>query len=662
MKQRIRQLQALIILFVFIMQFLSDSTWITVFAATTHTLQDGDTVTITDISTADITYNVISGGKLIVADGGKVEGGVDLSSVGEMEIQAGGEVSGEINTMRKGSSYAEITVNGAANKIEAGRNSTVTVSGSVSDLQMYDNVTVHLNSANITNLSTNANTPSINVSGTVTLKTLSLYPEVLDSGSDNAKLYVTEAVEFLSNASSPSHTAIEVTESTQIKNTGGAYVDILYNGLKYPIVTVGSATIQGFYKAEAPSQVLLEEEAGYTTPKAVEFTVSNEGLEDIMVEQPFPDNFNVEMGGTAGPVPDYYIVPAGESIIATVIPKTGKTVGEYSETIEMNLLSVRESVTTGINENVGAISCSLNLAVNRKPGAGSVQVSDSYYGGTYDVTPSSSTNGVSNVKIEYKEQGTEDSTYTTTKPKKAGKYEVRATFPQTSVYSEVVTTKEFEIAYLPAPEQPYSVSGTKGEGGYLVDNIKIVPAKGYLIASRLDGNYAKSLTYNDEVKFIYLKKADTGEKTTKIKLDLADTKIDQKAPVIKGATDGSTIYKDNVEITVADENLSEVTVNGEKVKCRDGKAEVTLNSENGSVKYEIIAKDKAGNKKKITITMASSWVDGGVVPNESKVKLVKNQPYTLGSGKWKVEGDTTCYAGGNQFYVKSEGTFEFVRQ
>lgn len=641
MKRRIKRLQALVFLFFFMVQFLSDTTWMTVLAETTVTLQDGDTRTITDVSAADTIFNVISGGRLIVADGGQVEGAVNASSVGEVEIQTGGKVSGLISARE----WSEITVG-----------------GTVSDLSVYGNASVWLNSASVTNLTAHENTPSVSVLGTSTLKTLAIYPEMITSGGDGAKLYVTDTVEFLSAGTAPSNTIIEVTESTQIKNTGGAYADILCGGVTYPVGTAGNTTIRGFYHAQAADEVTLEEDFGYTAPKTVEFTVSNDGLEDVMVEQPFPDGYTVSMMGTQGAVPDYYVVPAGESITVRVTPDTGFDAGEYSETLEMNLLSMRESVASGLNVNVGTLSCNLKFTVRLEPGAGTLQVADSYYGGAYTAVPASSTNGVTDVKIEYKKQGAADSTYTEEKPTQTGKYVARATFPRKGKYAEVVVTKEFQITYLPTPEEPYTISSAKNVGGFHAGSVTIVPANGYLIAAKLDGTYEKSLNYTEDVTAVYLKKADTGEKTDEIKLDAAKEKIDIKKPVITGAEDGSTVYGEDVKITVTDDNLSTVTVNGKGLEVKNGKAVTTLKTENGSVDYVIVAKDKAGNKMKLTVKLASDWVKKGTVPDGSKVKLNKNQAYTLGGGTWKVEGDTTTYVGGNRFYVTGNGSFLFNKQ
>ncbi len=641
MKQRIKQILAVAISIVISMQLIPNNVWTNVFAETINTITD-NTVEISDLSTAEDTYLVKSGGILIVADGGQVDGLIDASVNGKVEVQAGGVTT---------------------NIIDAYGNSQITVEGTVSSLFMDENTILQLNSADIGTLASYTETPSFALIGPTRVDSLSIFPGNLHSGTNGAKFYVESSLQLLSAGTIPSHTAIEVTENTQINNAYGSKVDIICNGVTYPIEkATNDATIYDFYYTEAPSKVIMEEEAGYTTPETVEFIVSNDGLEDVMIERPFPNNFMVEIDGVQSEIPDYYKIPANTDITVMVTPKSGLAGGDYLEGITMNVLSVNKSVVSGEQMNVGTISCDLKLTVNRKPGVGSVQVSDSYYGGTYAVIPSSATNGVANVKLEYKEQGADDSTFTTTQPTQVGKYEVRALFAQTDEYNEVVTTKQFQIEYLPAPEGAYTFSGKKGTGGYFTENVTIIPAEGYLIASQLDGNYTETLALTENMTSVYLMKADTEEKTAEIPLDTASVKVDIQEPVIIGAVNGSTIYKDKAEITVTDENLSALTVNGEVVEFRNGKAVLTLDSEYGSVEYVIVAKDKAGHEKKITVTVAAPWLESGIIPSGSTVKLNAEQAYTFGSGTWQVSGDVTNYAGGVQFYVQADGSYVFKKQ
>ena len=52
--------------------------------------------------------------------------------------------------------------------------------------------------------------------------------------------------------------------------------------------------------------------------------------------------------------------------------------------------------------------------------------------------------------------------------------------------------------------------------------------------------------------------------------------------------------------------------------------------------------------------MKSKIIPGG------QVNLFSNYSYRLGSGKWKVAGDSTTYSGNIDFYVSSDGEYSFT--
>ena len=45
-----------------------------------------------------------------------------------------------------------------------------------------------------------------------------------------------------------------------------------------------------------------------------------------------------------------------------------------------------------------------------------------------------------------------------------------------------------------------------------------------------------------------------------------------------------------------------------------------------------------------------------------KTHLDSGEAYELGSGTWKVSGDSTNYTGGIVFYVPASGDYEFTQQ
>ncbi|MGN0151700.1 MAG: InlB B-repeat-containing protein, partial [Wujia sp.] len=300
-----------------------------------------------------------------------------------------------------------------------------------------------------------------------------------------------------------------------------------------------------------------------------------------------------------------------------------------------------------------------DFRILKKEGSGSVAVADIYYGRYPEPVVASSTNGIANVTIEYKKKNASDDTYTYLKPASVGEYTVRATFAETEGYLTVTTTDDFSISYLNAPEMPYNINGTLGENSYYTSAVTIVPATGYLIADSLDGTYRDKLelTKSSDGFYVYLINVSTGEKTSGIKVP--EIKIDNDMPVIMNVTSGETIYGDNAEIIIEDDNLQQVLVNGNKVEFENGRAVLQLDSNQGEEEYEIICVDLAGNSSKINIIVAAEWMKSKLIPSGEKIKLYKKYSYTLGGGTWKVSGDNTTYAGNVTFCVNRDGEYLF---
>lgn len=74
--------------------------------------------------------------------------------------------------------------------------------------------------------------------------------------------------------------------------------------------------------------------------------------------------------------------------------------------------------------------------------------------------------------------------------------------------------------------------------------------------------------------------------------------VDETAPIISGIKDGETYYGDTV-VTIDEENLATVTVNGESVTVTDGKFTLKPAQE----KQTVIVTDKAGNSVTVTVTV-----------------------------------------------------------
>ena len=218
-------------------------------------------------------------------------------------------------------------------------------------------------------------------------------------------------------------------------------------------------------------------------------------------------------------------------------------------------------------------------------------------------------------------------------------------------------TMEKEIS---APSPAYTLSGTKGENGYYTSNVVVKPAKGYMISTELNGTYVESLTIQNSQSgtVFYLRNA-SGERTGALRLEAI--KIKQGAPTVN-LEHGKTYYGDSQKLVIQDDYLNQVYVNGISQNLSGTELILQLGSNNGKKKYEITAVDVAGNKKTILVTVAAAWMKTGIIPEGVPVNLETGNGYKLGTGNWKVAGDSTSYSGGTDFYVKKDGSYTFGKQ
>lgn len=293
-------------------------------------------------------------------------------------------------------------------------------------------------------------------------------------------------------------------------------------------------------------------------------------------------------------------------------------------------------------------------------GVASVEQGDVNYGTKPDPKAETSTNTEKTAVIEYKEATSDDTTYSQTVPTAVGNYTVRATFAETEAYGEAVATTDFSIKYLETPEPPYTLVGTKGENGYYTSNVVVKPAKGYMISTELNGTYVESLTIqNSQSETVFYLRNAAGEMTDAISIEAI--KIKQGAPTVN-LEHGKTYYGDSQKLVIQDDYLSQVYVNGVLQKLDGTEFVLQLGSNNGKKKYEITAVDVAGNKKTILVTVAAAWMKTGIIPEGVLVNLETGNGYKLGTGNWKVAGDSTSYSGGTEFYVKKDGSYKFGKQ
>lgn len=66
--------------------------------------------------------------------------------------------------------------------------------------------------------------------------------------------------------------------------------------------------------------------------------------------------------------------------------------------------------------------------------------------------------------------------------------------------------------------------------------------------------------------------------------------------------------------------------------------------------------------QKDALTCGEIYVPEGDITKSGTYRLDSEKEYTLGSGKWTVEGDKTVYSGGVSFYVEESGDYELTLQ
>lgn len=176
------------------------------------------------------------------------------------------------------------------------------------------------------------------------------------------------------------------------------------------------------------------------------------------------------------------------------------------------------------------------------------------------------------------------------------------------------STWKITLNYLPTetPANPYKVSGPEGNNGFYTGDVTLTPADGYMITDDINGSFYNKLTYKPGMENIWLIKIANGAFTDAIAVD--PIKIDKEDPTfarfatdINGEpialNDGGVYTSRKLAFTVTDENLESVTVNGNPMPVKDGKADVTLATIAQRKEFKVVATDLAGRSTTRTFTI-----------------------------------------------------------
>lgn len=451
----------------------------------------------------------------------------------------------------------------------------------------------------------------------------------------NATINVLESINI---AGDVSDVAINIQENTNLANTGETSYSVNYDDKQYMISAGKSGTILD----------LFGKRVSVVTPENSHITYT--GVSDTAY---LPGDMSAQI---TLKVEEGYYFP--EDYCSKITHDGAGTLN----TTRASDSEVTISYTLGETESED-ITITL-VAATQKPkeqGTGFITVSDIYYGAKVKAVLTSATNDINTAKVEYKKKDAADSEYSTKEPTKIGSYTARATFTESATHMGCVATTDFNISYLPLSNDLYVIKGNRGENGFYISKVQIIPKKGYSVANKLDGTYKDKLTFTssqDESK-LYFIKDETGEKTNGKKL--SKIKIDLKLPEMS-AVHGSIYYGETYTVDVSDANLSEVKCNDINVKVSDNKAQLILDSNHGFSSYCIYAKDLAGNSRQIDIIVADEWLKTGIIPANRLVRLSTGKAYRLDSGTWKVVGDATQYAGSQEVYIRSGGEYTFGQE
>lgn len=243
-----------------------------------------------------------------------------------------------------------------------------------------------------------------------------------------------------------------------------------------------------------------------------------------------------------------------------------------------------------------------------------------------------------------------------------GKKEIVVAFKGNYTGSKSITGEIVEAPTEPEfvlPENPFVISGTKGENDYYISNVTLTAKDGYGVAFVKGGQYTNSVIYTESIDagYIYMIDNKTGAKSDAIAVP--GFKIDIAAPTVIGATNGNTIYADTINFTVLDDNLAKVTINDEEIEIVNNKIVVDLSSNLAKEDYNVVAKDEAGNTVELSFTVSAEWMKNSIIPENTNIRLLPQIAYKLAAGKWKMSGDSTTYSGGITFYIRQEGECTF---
>jgi len=168
--------------------------------------------------------------------------------------------------------------------------------------------------------------------------------------------------------------------------------------------------------------------------------------------------------------------------------------------------------------------------------------------------------------------------------------------------------------YLPTPENPYSLSGTKGKGDYYISDVILEPKDGYKVSFNEDGSEAK-----DSITF--------SEKKDNVKIYLVDLNGNFTKGIDVGTINPNVVEKEEVE------EVEEVEEEP-KLKLKKGSGSLSVSKCYYGGKYEVKASSSTNDTRNIDIKYISK-LTGNYLPSApsgvgtyiAQVTLPSNEEY-----------------------------------
>lgn len=213
---------------------------------------------------------------------------------------------------------------------------------------------------------------------------------------------------------------------------------LTYNGKELDEGTdyIVDANWSGDFTNVGSCNLILKGNDNFTGTKTLTYTIGKGTPTKEMFVVQWPENLDYD-GTTTFPV-----------TVTTTASGMGEFTVKYngSEEVPVNAgtYTVTVDVAEGTNYNAATVELG-TFAVAQAQGSASVSADDVEYGDAVTPVPVSSTNGTDHVTYQYKVKGADDSTYTDEVPTAVGSYTVKATFSETTNYTEITATADFEI-------------------------------------------------------------------------------------------------------------------------------------------------------------------------------------------------------------------------